>query len=569
MSRALPQVVVLILLAGLVAGGPAFAANRQTDVGSEDQRLRRPALLEPPPRVVIPIEIPPEGELPPAGETTPIPVTRVVLDGATRLPPSQAERFTASAAGKTMTLAELQTLARNITRWYRGRGYITSRAVVPAQPVESGVIHVRVIEGKLGQVAIEGNRYVSDATLRRALRVEPGEILWMPRLESALRGLNEHRDRTVRLVLSPGQAPETTDVLLRVSDHVPLHAGYTVDTLGTKNTGLIRHTLNASTSNFSGADDELAARGILSEFGGLKAGVVSYSRPLLASGLAATLSVSGVKSSVGGDLKSLDATGSAVTINPGLTMPLVRRAQWEVTADTGFDYTRIRTYLGDVVSSKDDLRVAHIGGQLLEEDRWGRGAISDQLRVGIPVIMGGSHVKDIAASRGGAGGSFVAWMLNILRLQRGPFGTSILARASTQVASDRLVPAEQFRLGGFDTVRGYPEGEYLADYGYQMSWEWRVPLGWTIPQSVASAAPWLDSTRRTSHAALFWDFAEGWLRAPRSNEDGQTRLSGIGFGIRARPTSESLVQVDLGWPVGDPASEKHQPRVHLTVTIGF
>jgi hemolysin activation/secretion protein len=220
---------------------------------------------------------------------------------------------------------------------------------------------------------------------------------------------------------------------------------------------------------------------------------------------------------------------------------------------TGFDFKRIRTRQDEVSTSKDDLRVLRFGTDLLEQDRQGQGLLVQELRLGIPNLLGGSHPEETAASRSKAGGSFLKWTLGWVRVQRGPWNSSFILRGSTQVTTDRLVPAEQFRLGGFETVRGYPEGEFLADSGYQTAVEWRVPVHRPIPLTLLT----------------FWDFAEGFLRDPSSAEDADMRLSGVGFGLRLRPTAESILQADLGWAIGDRDREKDRPRLHLVCRVGF
>jgi len=563
MTRTPTAVILFLLLASR-----AFAAS-DTDIGSENQRLRRPPVLDVPRRPMIPVELPPEGELPPAAaDATPIPVTRVAVEGATLMPEPAQRSITATLEGRTATLQELRNAARDITRWYRGHGYVTSRALVPAQSVDGGIVRVRVLEGKLGRIRFEGQRYISEPRLRRSVEIQPGQILRMAELERTLAALNRHTDRTVRLVLAPGTAPETTDLIFQVTDRLPVHASYGVDTLGTKTTGQVRQSVRVAHRNLTGHDDELSAFGIVSEFGGLRGGTLGYTRPLTASGVAASFDVSAIQSSVGGNLKSLLAHGSAVTLSPGLVIPLIQRSQWELQSSFGLDLSRVRTRQDEVITSKDDLRVLRMGSEWLGQDRWGRSWLSPELRVGLGNFLGGSHGEDLAASRSGAGGSFVRFEAHAIRVQQGPWGTSVIGRAGGQLTSDRLVPAEQFRIGGLESVRGYAEGEYLADTGFTLSVEGRVPVGTYLPEFPNEALA-IGRARRSFLALGFWDYGEGFLRGPRAGEDADARLVGTGFGFQLRPTTESLLRLDLGWPVGDPDADKDHPHIHLLGQFGF
>lgn len=553
-----------------VLARPVFAATpRQTEVGSEEERLRRTKEREGPPRTLAPIELPPEPPPPaPPLDVAQIQVRRVAVEGSTLLPDKELAPLVASLVDRTVSLEEIRGQTQAITRWYRRKGYVTSRAFVPAQRIEQGLVRIRVIEGKVGQIKVEGNRYFSSELLTRQVKVQSGQILWLPRLEETLTQLNAHPDRKVKLVLTPGEKPETTDLIFKVTDRLPLHANYAVDTLGTKVTGEIRQSLLLAHGNLTGHDDQAVVRGMVSEFGGIKGGTFSYLRPLSPSGLTATLDVSGITSSIGGDLKDLLARGDALTLSPGLIIPWTGRTGRELEVVTGFDVKRIRTRFDDVTNSKDDLRVAHLGTNFLEQDLKGRALVSQELRWGIGSFLGGSHPEDPAASRAKAGGSFLRWIVDLARVQQGPFGTSLLLRGSAQLTTKRLVPAEQFRLGGFDTVRGYPEGEFLADTGYQTTVELRAPLSRLSP-ALASRPSLFNRLRQALLLVAFWDFAEGFLRHPVSTEDADMRLSGVGCGLRLRPTSESLLQADWGWAIGDRDREKDRPRLHLICRIGF
>jgi len=49
-------------------------------------------------------------------------------------------------------------------------------------------------------------------------------------------------------------------------------------------------------------------------------------------------------------------------------------------------------------------------------------------------------------------------------------------RSQFQAASHTLPTSEQLQLGGESSVRGYPEGDYLADTGGDMETEWYFPM---------------------------------------------------------------------------------------------
>ena len=73
----------------------------------------------------------------------------------------QASGFT---AGRYYTLSELRQMAAKVSSYYRERGYFLAQALVPAQEIANGVVQLKVLEGRLGQVELSNASEVSDRT---------------------------------------------------------------------------------------------------------------------------------------------------------------------------------------------------------------------------------------------------------------------------------------------------------------------------------------------------------------------------------------------------------------------
>jgi hemolysin activation/secretion protein len=74
-------------------------------------------------------------------------VSRIILDGNTVLPAKEIAAFLDQFTGKNLTLANLQSLAQQLTERYKQQGYITSRVVLPAQDIKDGVVRLKALEG--------------------------------------------------------------------------------------------------------------------------------------------------------------------------------------------------------------------------------------------------------------------------------------------------------------------------------------------------------------------------------------------------------------------------------------
>jgi len=86
-------------------------------------------------------------------------VNTIEVSGVTFFPAKAINGITRHYEGRMLTVAEMQEVVNKITDLYRQSGYITSRAVLPPQKIENGVLKINVLEGLMGKVEIKGNKY--------------------------------------------------------------------------------------------------------------------------------------------------------------------------------------------------------------------------------------------------------------------------------------------------------------------------------------------------------------------------------------------------------------------------
>jgi len=124
---------------------------------------------------------------------------------------------------------------------YRELGFATIRVTLPQQKLTNGIVQVKVVEGKLDQIKVEGTRYFSTDNVRRALPSLDTNILlntkwFQPELDLA----NANPDRQIYPVISPGLEPGTSDLTLKVKDRLPLHGRMEVNDKSSPGTPLLR-----------------------------------------------------------------------------------------------------------------------------------------------------------------------------------------------------------------------------------------------------------------------------------------------------------------------------------------
>ena len=123
-------------------------------------------------------------------------------------------------------------------------------------------------------------------------------------------------------------------------------------------------------------------------------------------------------------------------------------------------------------------------------------------------------------------------------------------------------------LGGADTVRGYPEGDYFADEGVLVNAEYLVPFfflpeTWKMPGSKNRMRDQLDM-------AFFWDGGYGRFKDPASGQKASDHLSGAGVGFRARMSDAIYFTTDFAWAIGaKPNSSDDTFRIHSGMQANF
>jgi hemolysin activation/secretion protein len=163
--------------------------------------------------------------------------------------------------------------------------------------------------------------------------------------------------------------------------------------------------------------------------------------------------------------------------------------------------------------------------------------------------------NDTKSSRFGADNRFTKAYLNLVRVQRIVDRVSIILRGAGQATTRPLVAIEEFYIGGADSVRGYPPGEFLGDDGYNVSTELRVsPL----------------SNQEILQLALFVDHGGVSIKDPPSGVKKHNHLTGAGFGFRLSLPYNINGRFDVGFPVQpSKASTGDRPTLYIQAMARF
>ena len=139
-----------------------------------------------------------------------------------------------------ITVEQLDNIAQAVTDYYREQGFILATAFVPQQEVKDGVVHLKVLEGRLGNVTVSNNQIFADRTLSAPLDYEIGKPVTEEGIESALRRINDLPGVRVRGSFSPGHDVGETTLNLGVLHEQSWTSSILVDNHGSPTTGAVR-----------------------------------------------------------------------------------------------------------------------------------------------------------------------------------------------------------------------------------------------------------------------------------------------------------------------------------------
>lgn len=559
-KRKIALLVVCIFLISLLNiplfEGQVEKIERSEREINEELQLRRKIEEEeaPPPQIIIEEEKPQEATLP-EGEVK-VFIKNVAVIEATLIPQTEINNITSQFINKELTIREMQKIANMITEAYRNKGYVTSRAYLPAQKIQDGNLEIRVVEATTGDIDVKGNRFFKSWIYKFKIHLKKGNPFNYNILRKGLTKINEQPDRNAKAVLMPGKEPGATDILLQAKDRLPIHVGFGWDNFGSKYIGRQRGRVMITHNNLLGFDDSAHFQYQLGDAENYKMLSGRYLFPItdwLKIGFFAMRS----RLRLGREYEDLDSRGKSDFYSVYATQTLVDWENFDVTLNGGFDYKDVINMELSTETSRDRLRIAKVGLDFDVTDKSGRTIITEDVNWGIPDIFAGLKAKDSRASRAGAGGEFIKNIINLIRLQKLPFESNLLWKNQMQLTAYNLAAAEQFQIGGVANVRGYPPAELSGDRGYSTTLEWTCPY-YFIPKNINapfSKARLYDALKFVA----FYDWANTRLKSPQPGEEKSRTLRGYGIGVRYNVPEDFSIRLELAWP-GDNKPSDGEPR---------
>lgn len=530
---------------GAVVAFSVGAAHAQTipstsDPARVDDRFRPPQTPQSTPEIKMQ-----EGEAsaPPAdAAATHFTLTAITVDGATVFKPTDFLPLYQPLLGKDVTVADLYRVRDAITAKYRSAGYILSQAIIPPQKIEGGVVRIKIIEGSIGAVTIEGDAGDTALVREMADRIRRSSPLTARDLERYTLLIDDLPGVSVSTILKPSATtPGSADLVVSIK-RKSVEGFATADNRGSLAIGPVEFATGLSFNSVLGLNEQVsvlfattAPTRELRYFSG------KYGQTLNAEGLRLDLAGSYSRSQPGGSLAALDARGYGTIVSVALSEPIVRSRARTLRIGASLTYQNSRTDLLGFLFSQDRVRyaTARISYDFSDVALGAAAPASNLFEIEFNQgfdVLGASRNSSATLSRTNGRSDFTAIAGEFTRVQRFGAQFSIAASASGQFAFTPLLSSQQFGLGGRRYGRGYEPSELTGDNGVAVSIEPRFDL----PRDVFPFGIQLYA---------FYEVGTVWDKAPLAGQPGHQSLSSAGGGVRFSIASHVSADFELAKPL--------------------
>lgn len=483
---------------------------------------------------------------------------KLTVQGGWAIPNEKLRPYYESKLGKTITVAELQQIVNQITTFYRNQGYILTQAILPPQEIEHGNVVIRIMEGFIDNVSVEGDitpeiKRLLTTYARRVASVRP---LHADTLERYALLADDIPGLIVKTMITPSKNKIGAADLIFVVERNKYEAAVSYDNRGTKILGPHRLTL---TGNYYGlgtaGNTAFRVIGTIPDWEDIQYYELSHGQGIGISewriDLSASHTITRPRTSLGGG-PILNLIGNSTRVTAQLSYPIIRTRQQNLSLIGGFRLlnTDTKTFVGKLFDDK--LRVLNIGGTYDLADPYGVNLLALMLHQGLNTI----GAKSSPQTRTGGRLDFTRIESHITRIHSLPQNFSLLLAAGGQIAFNELLSAEEFGIGGTQFGSAYDPSEITGDHGIAGKAELRYDIKKQFSDYIQGPQLY-----------VFYDGGIVW-NINRPQQPSRDSLTSIGGGMRVNAFKDHLsVSLEIAKPITRKVANHNNKDARVFVTI--
>ncbi len=494
-----------------------------------------------------PVQPSPTPQTPTPSNSPAIQVQKIKVTGSTVFSPNQFNPIVQPYEGRSLTVEQLREVADKITQLYLDRGYITSRAILVDQAITEGIVEIRVLEGSLEEIRIEGTRRLNSNYIRSRIQLGAKTPLNTAQLEDQLRLLRaDPLFENVEASLRAGTRLGQSILIVRVVEANPFEGSVGIDNYSPPSVGSERLGVNLLYRNLTGNGDAIATSYYHTTRSGADDVDVSYRLPVNAMNGAVQLRTAFTWNKIiEPGFSVFDIQGESQLYEISFQQPLVRSPREEFSLSLGFAYQKSKA-LANAFSQPQPISpgansegftttsVIKFAQDYVRRDVKGAWSLRSLFSFGTGLFDATTNAAPTPDSR------FFSWLGQVQRVQVLNSNNFLIMGADIQLTPNSLVPSQQFVIGGGQSLRGYRQNIRAGDNGVRFTIEDRITL--ERDESGAATfqlAPFFDT-------GVVWNVSDNPSRLPSQNF-----LAGLGLGVIWEALPRLDVRLDYGYPLID------------------
>jgi len=467
----------------------------------------------------------------------------IEFDGNTVFTDEQLLELVKDRVGKKAGVEELEGIRKAISQHYFDSQYVNSGAVIDEQDLSNGVLMVRIVEGRLGNINVLNEGWLRSGYVTSRIQREVGKPLNLNDLKQGLEFVRrDEKIRKINTALVPGDDLGVSHLDMIVTENRVFDVGLGVSNRRPPSVGAEEAEIYFGSKNLTSFGDTLRGNYTISQQGMDEwdvgdAGNYSlfYSLPLTR--WDTTLELGYNQSDyviLEEPFNTLDIESDTRMYTVALRQPIYRDLQHELSVTLKGEHRR-----SEVLVSGEPFSISP-------------GSVNGQTRISAlrlsPEYVYRSQQRVIAARTTFSLGldeldpilgsdfdpEYFTWMTQASWVESVTDNDTLLVvKLFHQYTDDQVVSMEQFSLGGVSTIRGYRENQLIRDNAFIISPELRIPV---YKDRYGKAQVYLIP---------FVDYGIGWnSNGPREREE----IYSAGLGVTYNPTDH--ISMSLYWGHG-------------------
>lgn len=448
--------------------------------------------------------------------------------------------------GETISLADVYAIANAMTVKYRNDGFILTQVVVPPQRIKDGLVKLKVVEGFIDKITIQGDVKESEADLiyRYADNLKTDNILNAKNLERYLLLINDLPGVKARSILSPSPStPGASDITIIV-ERDKYEAEISFNNHGSRFLGPYQASYVGSLNSIFGMNERIGTQVVISgdkeRTDELLFGSVVYEQPLSRFGNTLRLVASVTNTEPGSSLDDFDVKGNSKFFSASVIHPFIRSRTMNFSGRASFDMRNVVSKNNlEPNNRRDHIRAARLGTTFQFMDTlFGAGvnALDVEVSQGLDVF-GASDNDDANLTRTNGNPHFTKAEVQLQRLQRLTSSVNLFMVTQGQWSATPLLSSEEFGVGGQRIGRGYDPSEIVGEDGVAG----KVELQWNDPKPIK----YID----TYQLFGFYDVGRVWNQDATTSAGKRESIASAGMGFRADITEKTQAGFSLAFPL--------------------